>query len=41
MRHPEEQVSWVRGQMVPDVAKICIGSDSETALGSLLNIRIP
>ena len=27
--------------MVPDVAKMCIGSDSETALGSLLNIRIP
>ena len=38
MRHPEEQVSWVRGQMVPDVAKICIGSDSGTSLGSLLNI---
>ena len=41
VRHPEEQVSWVRGQMVPDVAKNCIGSDSETALWSLLNIRIP
>ena len=41
MRHPEEQVSGARGQMVPDKAEICIGSDSETALGSLLNIRIP
>ena len=41
MRHPEEQVSWVRGQMVPGIAEIFIGSDSETTLGSLLNIRIP
>ena len=27
--------------MVPDVARICIESDSETELGPLLNIQIP
>lgn len=40
MKWPKMQVEWTRGQLVAIVAKIAFGSDSSTALGSLVTIQI-